>query len=312
MPNKQKLPIAIIGGGAWGTALACVICNNGFPAQLWVFEKDQIEPMLRTRENARYLPGITLPESLQINGDLDHVCTEAEHFLVVVPSHAFRKTIEQIKPHLKKNSVVAWATKGLNGDGTLLSDTVYDSYGKRVAAVAVSGPTFAGEVGRKLPTAIVAAGNSSHTNAVTDWLRTEWLRVYTNSDIIGVQLGGAIKNIIAIAAGISDGLGFGANARAALITRGLGEITRLGAGMGGKKETFMGLTGAGDLILTCTDNQSRNRRFGLALAEGATREQAAKAIGQEVEGVHADHDADREALGQHLDLAEPVGRELAP
>ena len=287
MSTDKKSRIAVLGAGAWGTALACLVANNGYPCQLWVFEKDQIEPMRRARENARYLPGIALPETLEIESDLHTIAQTAEHFLIVVPSHAFRATIENIKLQRKANSILAWATKGLAGDGALLSEIVYEVCGPQTPAAAVSGPTYAGEEARNLPSAIAVAGKSADAQTVAAWLRRDSLRVYTNTDIVGVQLGGAIKNVIAIAAGISDGLGFGANARAALITRGLAEIMRLGTSMGGKRETFMGLTGAGDLILTCTDNQSRNRRFGLALAQGQSREQASKAIGQEIEGIHA-------------------------
>jgi glycerol-3-phosphate dehydrogenase (NAD(P)+) len=191
-----------------------------------------------------------------------------------------------MQPHLAPKSIVAWATKGLEpGSGKLLSDVLVEVLGARTAHGVISGPSFAVEVARGLPTALtVAAPSAEVAEAIAGWLRDDHMRVYTSQDVAGVQLGGAVKNVIAIAAGISDGLGFGANARAALITRGLAEITRLGVAMGGRPETFMGLAGAGDLILTCTDNTSRNRRLGLGIGEGRAPRTVLTELGQEAEG----------------------------
>jgi len=206
---------------------------------------------------------------------------------VIWPRRKIMATITAIAPHVARNAVIAWATKGLEPDkGRPLSDAAREILGADAALAVISGPTFAKEVAQGLPTAFtVASENAATAETVATWLRGERTRVYINSDVAGVQLGGAIKNVIAIAAGISDGLGFGANARAALITRGLAELTRLGIAMGGKKETFTGLTGAGDLILTCTDNLSRNRRLGLGLGQGRKLGEVMSEIGQEVEGV---------------------------
>jgi glycerol-3-phosphate dehydrogenase (NAD(P)+) len=207
--------------------------------------------------------------------------------LIAVPSHAFRVTLKHLRPLLARDSVLAWATKGLEpGSGKLLSEVMAEESGGMYPSAVISGPTFAREVALDLPTAMtVASENRSTAESVAVWLRNDRMRVYTSLDVAGVQLGGAIKNVMAIAAGISDGLGFGANARAALITRGLAELTRLGVTMGGQKETFMGLAGAGDLILTCTDNTSRNRRVGLGLGQGRGLAEILTELGQEAEGV---------------------------
>jgi len=239
------------------------------------------------RENTIFLPGIKFPAALSTCDDLGMLARTMSHFLIAVPSHAFRVTIAAIAPQIARESVVAWATKGLEPEsGRPLSEVAHELLGKTAALAVISGPTFAKEVAQGLPTAFtVASHHAAAAETVAAWLRGERTRVYLNDDVAGVQLGGAIKNVIAIAAGIGDGLGFGANARAALITRGLAELTRLGMAMGGKKETFMGLTGAGDLILTCTDNQSRNRRLGLGLGQGRKLGEVMSEIGQEVEGV---------------------------
>jgi glycerol-3-phosphate dehydrogenase (NAD(P)+) len=213
--------------------------------------------------------------------------------LITVPSHAFKSTLLKIKPYLKGNPQIIWATKGFDREtGLLLSDVVFDVLGKNIQIAVLAGPTFAQEVAADLPTAITIASNSDAlTTQLTQILHNQRFRTYTSKDIVGVQVGSACKNVLAIAAGIADGLGFGANTRAALITRGLTEIMRMGIKLGGQPDTFMGLTGLGDLILTCTDNQSRNRRFGLALGQGRDWHQAVQEIAQEVEGISAAQEA---------------------
>ena len=213
----------------------------------------------------------------------------ASDVLIAVPSHALRVLLQEIAPHLRGDARVSWATKGFElATGLLPHEVVRQVLGERVPTAVVSGPTFAKEVGAGLPTAMtVAASDATFANDLAQRLSGVNFRAYTSADMVGVETGGAIKNVLAIGAGISDGLGFGANTRIALITRGLVEMTRLGVALGARKETFMGLAGLGDLVLTCTDNQSRNRRFGLALASGSTAAAAQKTIGQVVEGVQA-------------------------
>jgi glycerol-3-phosphate dehydrogenase (NAD(P)+) len=232
------------------------------------------------------LPGIPFPASLRATWDLADAVQGANEVLVAVPSHAFRSVVGALAPLLPEAASLSWATKGFEpGTGQLLHQVAGELLDTRDLAV-ISGPTFAGEVARGLPTAITVASTSdAHARRLANYLHSDYFRAYTSGDLIGVQAGGASKNVLAIAAGIADGLGFGANTRAALITRGLAEITRLGVALGGKARTFMGLAGLGDLALTCTDNQSRNRRMGLALARDMTVAEAREEIGQEVEGV---------------------------
>ncbi len=278
--------IGVIGGGSWGTALGMLLARNGRATALWDRDRAHVETMARTRENARYLPGVPLPEGLEPVSDLA-LAAAAEQVLVVVPSHAFREVLRSLRPHLSGQAGIFWATKGLEREsGKLLHEVLAEELGPDRPAAVLSGPTFAGEVARALPTAATVASRWPElARAAAEALSNETFRAYTSEDVVGVQLGGAVKNVLAIAAGISDGLGFGANARAALVTRGLAEIMRLGIRMGGQPETFMGLAGMGDLVLTCTDDQSRNRRFGLALARGLSQAEARAEIGQVVEGV---------------------------
>ena len=281
--------IAILGTGSWGTALALLAARNGCQTLLWGHNATHVETLSIDRENKKYLPGYTFPNNLTLTSDLNDLSNFSDVILVCVPSHAFKNTLLTIKPYLSNNIKIAWATKGFNADdGSLLHDIVAKIYSPNTPAAILSGPTFANEVAAQLPTAITIASNQQEfAKKISEILHSELFRTYTSSDVIGVEVGGAIKNVLAIAAGIADGLGFGANTRAALITRGLNEIIKLGIVLGGKQETFMGLAGLGDLILTCTDNQSRNRRFGLALGLGKDILKAKKEIGQEIEGISA-------------------------
>ena len=254
---------------------------------LWGRDSEKVALMTSARENAAYLPGCPFPESLQVTDDLELALKEVDNVLVVVPSHSFSSMLKQAKPLLKENARVAWATKGLEPDtGRLLYEVAEEILADKHPLAVLSGPTFAIEMAKGLPTAIsMSSTDQTFVDELSDMLHCDRsFRVYTNNDFIGVQLGGVVKNVIAIGAGMADGIGFGANARTALITRGLAELTRLGLKLGAKSDTFTGMAGLGDLILTCTDNQSRNRRFGLALGEGKSVEQALKDIGQSVEG----------------------------
>ncbi len=287
MSSDKKRAVAVLGAGSWGTALALLLARNEHPTLLWGNDAAQQARLERERQNRVYLPGIPFPKNLHARDSLAETAKWSSRFLIAVPSHGFRTTLAALQPLLPADAVLAWATKGLEpGSGKLLSQVAAEVLGGRGSLAVISGPTFAREVALNMPSALtVASDQEKAAEEVASWLRNDRVRVYTSRDVAGVQLGGAIKNVMAIAAGISDGLGFGANARAALITRGLAELTRLGVAMGGQKETFMGLAGAGDLILTCTDNASRNRRVGLALGEGRKLSEILAGLGQEAEGV---------------------------
>ncbi|MEJ2694687.1 MAG: NAD(P)-dependent glycerol-3-phosphate dehydrogenase, partial [Candidatus Thiodiazotropha sp.] len=301
--------IAVLGTGSWGTALAILLGKNGHDVRLWGHLPAEVEALQRERENKTFLPDIPLPETLRPEADLALALDGARQVLVVVPSHAFRSVLSQLASLTGQEAGISWGTKGFEpGTQRLLSEVAAELLPGHELAV-LSGPNFAGEVARGLPTAItVAATSEQHALRMANLLHAPWFRAYTSDDLIGVQVGGASKNVLAIAAGIADGLGFGANTRAALITRGLTEIMRLGIELGGKQETFMGLAGLGDLLLTCTDNQSRNRRMGLALAEGLSIEQARQRIGQEVEGVHTTQEIYK--LSQRMGVEMPISQQV--
>lgn len=279
--------VTVLGAGSWGTALAVLLARNGHIVTLWGHHAEHMARLAADRCNQRYLPNASFPANLSITADLADAVARQEVVLISVPSHAFRELLPRIQPFLAPQSGVAWATKGLETQtARLLSEIAEDVLGPDIPKAALSGPTFAREVAAGLPTAItVASRTPAFATKLAGLLHNLHFRAYTTDDIVGVQLGGSIKNVLAIAAGVADGLGFGANARAALITRGLAEMLRLGLALGGKMETFMGLAGVGDLILTCTDDQSRNRRFGLGLGRGMPPSEASARIGQEIEGI---------------------------
>lgn len=279
--------ITVLGAGSYGTALAICLARNGHKTLLWGRDDNHVAAMEQDRENNKYLADCPFPENLALEADLEKAVQASDNLLVVVPSHAFADMLKQIKPMLTENAKIAWATKGLDPQtGDLLQNVARTVLGDRVSLAVLSGPTFAKEMASGLPTAIsLSSEDDEFVAELSDLLHCEKrFRVYSNKDFIAVQLGGAVKNVIAIAAGIADGIGFGANARTALITRGLAEMTRLGLALNAEPATFMGMAGLGDLVLTCTDNQSRNRRFGLALGQGKEVEQAITDIGQVVEG----------------------------
>ncbi|MDG1734178.1 MAG: NAD(P)H-dependent glycerol-3-phosphate dehydrogenase [Thalassotalea sp.] len=279
--------ISVIGAGSYGTALAFCLARNKHKTLLWGRSSEHVAAMSESRSNEKYLPGFTFPDSLELIADLETAVKASNNLLIVVPSHAFVKMLDLIKPFLTKQHKIAWATKGLDPlEGRLLQEVAVDILGEDTSLAVLSGPTFAKEMAAGMPTAIsLASTDTGFAHTLSELLHCEkTFRVYLNDDFIGVQLGGAVKNVIAIGAGIADGIGFGANARTALITRGLAEMTRLGVAVGADPKTFMGMAGLGDLVLTCTDNQSRNRRFGLALGAGESVDDAIENIGQVVEG----------------------------
>lgn len=298
--------IAVLGAGSWGTALAMQVARGQNPVCLWGIDSEQLAVMAEQRCNPFYLPDIAFPETLCLNPDLAATVAEAHILLLAVPSHAMRSFIKSARPYIRPDHLVVWATKGLEeGSAKLMHQIIAEELEDVSATAVVSGPTFALEVAHNLPTAVTVASSSLEVaQQVADCLHHNNFRAYTCEDVVGVELGGSLKNVLAIAAGIADGLGFGANTRAALITRGLTEMMRLGQAMGAQHETFMGLAGLGDLVLTCTDNQSRNRRMGLKLAEGRNVEQAREEIGQAVEGVKTAREAWH--LGEQYGVELPI------
>jgi glycerol-3-phosphate dehydrogenase (NAD(P)+) len=303
--TDKSAAIAVIGAGSYGTALAICLARNGHQTLLWGRDANHVAEMASSRANEKYLPGSKFPDSLAVSDDLAMVASASKNVLLVVPSHAFGEVLSQIKPHMRQDARLVWATKGLEHDsGRLLQDVAIEALGEDISLAVLSGPTFAKEMAAGLPTAIsLSSSDEDFVSDISNLLHCErTFRVYSNNDFIGVQLGGAVKNVVAIGAGMADGIGFGANARTALITRGLAEMTRLGCALNAQASTFMGMAGLGDLVLTCTDNQSRNRRFGLALGHGETVEKAMADIGQVVEGY-------RNTKEVHM-LAERMGVEM--
>ncbi len=302
--------IAVLGAGSWGTALALLLARNNHTIQLWGHNSRQIRQLQQDCENRRYLSGAAFPANLLPQADLAVAAQTAEVILIAVPSQAYGETLVRLKPHLHSGIGIAWATKGLeHTSGRFLHEVTRQILGQNHPAAVIAGPSFAKEVAAGLPTAItVASKDINHAHRLAVLLHGSTMRAYTSDDVVGVELGGAVKNVLAIAAGVSDGLGFGANARAALITRGLAEMVRLGEAVGGNRHTFMGLTGVGDLVLTCTDDQSRNRRFGLAIGQGYTPAAARAAIGQVIEGVIAAQAVMR--LAQQYGIEMPITEQV--
>ena len=309
MPIARQEPIAVIGAGSWGTALAIHLARAGHPTHLWGRDPAQLDAMHRVRCNERYLPDAAFPETLAVAADLRQALDGVRDALVAVPSHAFRDTLKEIERHLGRDTRIAWATKGFEiSTGLLPHQVAGEILGSRPGAV-LSGPTFAKEVGAGLPTAMtVASRDEAFAKALASRLSGPNFRAYMQSDIMGVEVGGAVKNVIAIGSGIADGMGFGANTRVALITRGLAEMMRLGVKLGAVRQTFMGLAGLGDLVLTCTDDQSRNRRLGLALGRGQSMHESQGSIHQVVEGVFASRAVC--AVAERLSVEMPICREV--
>lgn len=302
---KKSAVVTVIGAGSYGTSLAILLARNGHPTLLWGHNPDKMTILQHDRQNKQFLPDIAFPPELQVETDLETAVNAAPILLIVVPSHAFASVLKQIKPFLRKDSKIVWATKGLEADtGRLLQDVAREILGNEIPLAVISGPTFAKEVASGLPTAVTVASTDDLflTELQNLFHCSKSFRVYSSKDFIGVQLGGAVKNVIAIGAGLSDGLGFGANARTALITRGLAEMMRLGAKLGADPATFMGMAGLGDLVLTCTDNQSRNRRFGILLGQNKTIEEAQKTIAQVVEGYKNTKEVWLLAKNYHVDM----------
>ena len=309
---QTKASICVVGAGSWGTALAILLAKNGNQVWLWGRDAKRMQDMEQSRYNKRYLPENKFPDNLIPTSDLEEAASNADHILLVMPSKSFRSALQQLKPHVTDHAGIASASKGLEPETfKLLDQLIREELGEHRDVAIVSGPTFAKEVANGLPTAItVASANQTYATQFATLLHNDTFRAYTSADTAGVQVGGAIKNVLAIAAGIADGMQLGANSRAALITRGLSEVTRLGIALGGELDTFMGLAGLGDIVLTCTDNQSRNRRVGLALAEGKNLDDILQDLGQVAEGVYTTKEVHLLAkkLGVDMPITEHVYR----
>lgn len=318
MSNDPASRISVIGAGSWGTALAILLANNLSKVLLW--GRDSYLLLNDRRCNDRYLPGVPFPANLEVAESFQDLVGPDLNFLVVVPSHAFRENLENLRTTIlsldkdPEKATIIWGTKGFDpGSGALLSEVVVEVFPNIRTFGVLSGPSFAAETASGLPTGLTLACNTrQHAERLAHWFRTRSTRVYFSNDLVGVQVGGAVKNVMAIATGISDGLGYGANARSALITRGLSEMIRLGRALGGQIETFNGLTGVGDLILTCTDNQSRNRRFGLGIGSGRSKQEMIDDIGQEIEGIQTTREVyfKSRSMGIEMPITEQVYRVL--
>ena len=295
MPN-----IAVYGAGSWGSALAVLLANAGHQVALIGRHPEEMDLMRKQRENARYLPGVVLPPGLLPTTDLKLL--NADLVVFSVPSHSVREAARMVKPYLKAGCIVVNTAKGMEeGTHFRLSEVLIQELPQNPIAV-LSGPSHAEEVGRDMPTTVVVASDVGTAKAVQDLMMTPKFRVYTNPDVIGVELGGALKNVIALCTGIAEGLGFGDNTKAALMTRGLAEIARLGVALGGHPLTFAGLSGVGDLIVTCTSLHSRNRRAGVALGQGKPLETVLREVGMVVEGVRAARIAYQLSVEKHISM----------
>ena len=314
-PPSTEAAIAVLGAGSFGTALAVHLARRGSPTLLWGRDAAKMQLMQDARVNAQYLPDCAFPVKLTALSDLQRAVSSAEDLLISTPSHTLRETLTTLKPWLREGQGVACACKGLEPQsGKLVHEVIEDVLGTAHPLAVISGPTFAKELGIGLPTAVtVASTDEAFAQKIADRLHGDGFRAYTAVDLPGVEIGGAAKNVMAICVGIADGLNLGANTRAAIITRGLAEIMRLGEALGAKPETLMGLSGMGDLVLTCTDNQSRNRRMGLLLAQGKTVPEAIAEIKQVVEGVRAAPEVLRLArrLGVDMPITDAVTRVLS-
>ncbi len=301
--------IGVIGAGSWGTALAVSLAKKGFEVKIWDINEKHLKNLKEQRENVAFLPEVQFPQTLEVSFTVEEALGDVEMVLFSAPAQHFRSALDGAIPYLKPHMALVNVAKGIEQKTLLrLSEIAFDKLPQAKYAV-LSGPSHAEEVGREMPTTLaVASKDIALSEYVQDLFMTDCLRVYTNSDIIGVELGGALKNIIALGAGISDGMGFGDNAKAAMMTRGITEITRLGVRLGAKAETFSGLTGIGDLIVTCTSMHSRNRRCGIMIGEGMKPSEATKQVGMVVEGMFTTEAA--YGLSQKVGVEMPITEQI--
>ena len=306
---KTSTPVAVLGAGSWGTALAVLLARNGVPTTLWGRSPQAVVDMAMARANTRYLPEMPFPDGLALTAAIEPCVRDAAIVLVSVPSHAFRELLDTIAPWVAPEAGNAWATKGFDpGSGHFLHELVAERLPQHPAAV-ITGPSFAREVAQGLPTALtVHSADADFAQRVATLLHAPNFRAYTGTDVLGAELGGAMKNVLAVATGVADGMQLGLNARAGLITRGMNEILRLGTALGARPETLMGLAGLGDLVLTCTGDLSRNRRLGIALGRGVPLPQAVAEIGQVVESIVTVDEVVR--LARRVDIELPIAEQV--
>lgn len=303
------MKIAVLGDGGWGTTLAILLCRLGHIVRLWGAFSEYVEVLKKKRENIKFLPGIKIPDDITILSDIYKTIEDAELVVVAVPSLYMREVLQRLQGRAYTNKRFLSATKGIENNTCLrMSELIYKILGKIKLAV-LSGPSIAYEVSRSMPTTVVVASEDrAFTKEIQSTFMTEYFRVYTSTDVIGVELGGALKNIIAIASGIADGLGFGANSKAAILTRGLKELTRLGVAMGAQRETFSGLSCMGDLITTCMSNHSRNRWLGEEIGKGKNPEDIIKSTEMAIEGFSTTKSAHE--LAKKLNVEMPITNEI--
>lgn len=295
--------IAVVGAGSWGTANAISLSNKGISVSLWIRNTELLESIKNTRENNTYLPDVTLPSGINVTNDIEKCCEDSDIIVLGTPSHAVRDIISNIAHLVKKHQVIVNLAKGIENDTLNRMSEIIEEYLPENPIAVLSGPNHAEEVARNIPSAtVVSSKNEKTAQFIQDVFMTPNLRVYTNPDIVGVELGGSLKNVIALGAGICDGLGFGDNTKAALMTRGVVEISRLGVALGARQSTFSGLSGVGDLIVTCTSMHSRNRRAGIAIGQGKTLNDVLHSTKMVVEGVRTTKSA--------FELAKKTGTEM--
>lgn len=301
--------IAVIGAGSWGTALSVSLSGNGHTVKIWDINREHLDELSSNRENTRYLPGVKLPEKIQISYTVKEAVEGADIVLFSAPAQHFRSALDGALPYLKPEMVLINVAKGIEQKSLKrLSEIAFEKL-PDAKYVVLSGPSHAEEVGRGMPTTLVSASKDVElAEYVQDVFMSDYLRIYTGSDVIGAELGGALKNIIALGAGISDGMGFGDNAKAALMTRGITEIARLGVQLGASLSTFSGLTGIGDLIVTCTSMHSRNRRCGIMIGEGMNPSEATEKVGMVVEGMYTTEAAYE--LAQQFGVEMPITEQI--
>lgn len=305
----EGISIGVLGGGSWGTALAILLADKGYKTVIWSRNKEQVEDMNATRMNNKYLPGVTFPEMLEVTNNIEEAIKNRKVILLSVPTHSIRQVLDDNKHIINSNQIIVNVAKGIENDTLKRVSEIVDEILPNNKYVMLSGPSHAEEVAVHIPTTVVSSSRCKATaEYIQDVFMTSNFRVYTNPDVIGVELGGALKNIIALAAGITDGLEYGDNTKAALMTRGTFEMARLGVALGADKSTFSGLSGVGDLIVTCTSMHSRNRRAGILIGQGKTVEEATKEVGMVVEGIKTTKSAYK--LAEKYNIEMPITNEL--
>ena len=305
----MEMKIGIIGAGSWGTAVGVLLSKSGHNVYIWDRDKELVEQIINAKENLKYLPGILFPASLKGCQSNEEAVKDADVVIMAVPSQAVRSACQGLKEYIEEKQIIVSLAKGIEMGTYKTPSSIIEEYFPCNKVCVISGPSHAEEVSRDIPTAVVCASKSQQAaEEIQDLFISPKFRVYTNPDVIGVEIGGAVKNIIALGAGISDGLGFGDNTKSALMTRGIAEISRLGEAMGAEQQTFSGLSGIGDLIVTCTSMHSRNRRAGILIGQGKSVEEALKEIRMVVEGVNTTKSTFE--LAQRLNIEMPITSQL--